>query len=198
MVASQLGTPYVQAHITETSFRGGLFVKSRMREIVRYADEWSMTFEDLVPEWEQDPRVRVVCYEVLTRDPETEIQSICDFLGETYEESMLSGRTEESVPMHAGRVSSEQLEQWRREHHAKSLRPVSTDSLDNWKNSLSPIEIQVVETRCEGGMRGRGYVPSTSVAERFRGRLFARAFIAAEQSESRARKAYKSIRSRMT
>lgn len=197
VVSSQLGTPYVQDRITEPSLRDGHFVNSRMREVVRYADDWTMIFRDLVPQWHSDRRVCVVSYEKLARDPEGEIRSICDFLGETYEEAMLTGRGDAGVPLPAGKTSSDQLEQWRREHHAKSLRPVSTHSLDKWKRSLSKTEIAIVEARCIRGMQRTRYEPSTSAAKRFEGRLLSRGFLAAERGESIARQLAKSIRDRL-
>ena len=198
VVSSQLETPYVQERITETSLRRGHFVASRMREIVRYADDWSTIFENLLPQWEKDPRTRILAYEALVHEPETQVRSVCDFLGETYEDCMLTGRREASVPTPAGTTSSFQLEQWRRSHHAQTLRPVSTDSLDKWNQSLSKLEVEIVEARCIDGMRERGYQPSTSAAKRFEGQLLSTAFLAAERTEFQARQVFKSIRGLLT
>lgn len=198
VVSSQLGTPYVQERITQNSLRRGYFVKSRMREIVRYSDDWSMIFEYIVPLWESDSRVQVLSYEELAHNPEKEVRSLCDFLGETYEEVMLEGRNKESVPMPAGKTPNQQLEQWRRKHHEKSLSPISTKSLDKWKRKLSPIEISIIESRCIGGMQKYGYSPSISTAKRFKGHIITHAYLAAEKSEFFARKIFKSIRSLLT
>jgi len=196
VVSSQLGTPYVQERITETSFRRGYFVESRMREVIRYSDDWSMIFDEIVPKWESDSRVRVHSYEKLAHNPEKEVRSMCDFLGETYEEVMLEGRKKGSVPMPAGKTPNQQLEQWRRKHHAKSMRPISTKSLDKWKKNLSAIEVSIIESRCRRGMQKYGY--SLSTANPLRGHIITRAFLAAEKSESFARKIFKSIRKQLT
>jgi len=198
VVSSQLGTPYVQERITETSLRRGYFVESRMREVIRYSDDWSMIFEEIAPNWEKDARVKVLSYEKLAHNPESEVRSICDFLGETYEELMLEGRKKESVQMPAGITPNQQLEKWRRKHHEKSMRPISTKSLNKWKKNLSAIEVSIIEYRCKKGMQKYGYPPSLSTGRRFKGGIYSHAFLAAEKSEFFARNIFKSIRSRLT
>jgi len=197
VVSSQLGTPYVQERITETSLRRGYFVESRMLEVVRYSDDWSMIFDEIAPKWESDSRVRVLTYEELAQNPEKEVRSLCDFLGETYENVMIVGRKKESVPMPAGKTPNQNLEQWRRKHHEKSMRPISTKSLNKWKKNLSSIEVAIIENRCKKGMQKYGYSPSLSTLSRFKGGIYSHAFLAAEKSEFFARTIFKSIRSRL-
>lgn len=195
VVSSQLDTPYVQERITETSFRRGYFVESRMREVIRYSNDWSMIFEEIAPEWEKDSRVRVLSYEKLTHHPEAEVRSLCNFLGEPYEEVMLEGRKKESVPMPAGKTPNHKLEKWRRKHHEKAMRPISTKSLNKWKKNLSAIEVSIIENRCKKGMQKYGYPPSSTSS--FKGGIYSHAFLAAEKSEYFARNIFKSIRSRL-
>ena len=198
VVSSQLGTPYVQERITPASLRRGFFVKSRMREIVRYSDDWSMIVEEIVPEWESDSRICVLSYEQLAQNPEKEVHSLCNFLGERYEEMMLDGRNKESVHMPAGKTPNQKLEEWRRKHQEKSMRPISTNSFDKWKKNLSKIEVSIIESRCIRGMRKNGYSPSTSTAKRLKGHLITRTILAANKSEYFARNIFKSIRSRLS
>jgi len=57
---------------------------------------------------------------------------------------MLTARPDKSV-LEAGTPMRDVPSGWRRAHHQRSLQPISTDSLDKWRNDLSALEIAIVE-----------------------------------------------------
>lgn len=187
VVASQLRSPWNERHITPPSLRHGLAVDSRLREVVHRADLWNQTYDRIVPAWAGDPRVLVVPYESLVRDPEREVRSVCAHLGEDYEPEMLTGRSQETVPAPAASAPDDRLAEWQRRHHAQSFRPVSADSLDKWKGELSDLEVAVTEGLCAGSMARAGYVPTASAGRRVVGRASARALVGVERAESAVR-----------
>lgn len=197
IIASQLKTPYVLERVRPISLREGVFLDRRLGQVVGFAEEWVGIDTALKERWRHDGRVRAVQYEALVTNPEAELRSLCDFLAEPYESTMLTERASGTVPMPAGQTPDQVLERWRRGHHARSLAPVSTDSLDKWKKGLSAMEVAVIEGLCEHGMRAAGYRFSTSMGRRLLGRLFARAFKAAAAVERRARRLAAGIRRRL-
>lgn len=105
------------------------------------------------------------------------MRSICDFLEERYESSMLTRRTAATVPAPAAMTESsgDPWREWRVAQHAQTLRPVSATSLDKWRNELSRTEIAMIEGRCRRGMRAAGYVPSTSPRQQSLGAMLSHA-----------------------
>lgn len=162
VVASQLKTAYVRKKMTTRSLRHGLLTGKREEQIIFYARQWFENFEKFRAPWQDDSRVYTVVYEDLVRDTESEFRSICAFLEEDFEASALSDRRGESVPIHAARDSDPQMEQWRREHHNKSVAPITSDSLTKWKSELTPREVALIEACCKKPMIAKGYSLSTS------------------------------------
>lgn len=173
VVASQLKTPYIGQRIVPLSLRQGVFIGKRIGEVVRYARDWAHIHAEVVPQWRRDSRVKVVSYEALVRDPETELRGTCDFLGEPFESAMLTNRSSATVPPAAGVAPNRDLEEWRRQHEATSLRPVSAESLERWKDDLEPRELALIEGICERPMGEAGYERLLPAAVRGSGRLAA-------------------------
>ncbi|WP_404379848.1 hypothetical protein [Caenispirillum salinarum] len=46
---------------------------------------------------------------------------------------------------------------WRTAHHARTLTPVSADSIEKWRDQLAPGEVALIEVRCAEGMRAAGH-----------------------------------------
>lgn len=176
VVASQLQTPWVQDRLTPLSLRHGILLGKRLYEVAYYADDWTTIYEEIASEWQSDPRVLIVSYEALVKDVEDELRAICDFLREPYEPTMRTERTQATVPPPAGTAKT-RLENWRREHHAKTLRPISSDSLGKWRDRLTSTEAAMIEGYCTQGMRGAGYTPSMPALHRLIGRVVTEAVL---------------------
>jgi len=96
-------------------------------------------------------RFRIVRYEDLVADPETQLRSICDFLGETFELEML--RFEERAAVERGfRVD----EVWKE----KTLSAVDADRAELWHTALTPAEIRLIEGLAGSRMLRHGYEPT--------------------------------------
>lgn len=182
VVASQLHTPWVQDRLTPISLRHGLLLGKRLYEVAYYADDWTTIYEEITPEWHSDPRLLTVSYEALVQDVEGELRAICDFLGEPYEPTMRTERTPATVPLPAG-TAKNRLEQWRRKHYDQTLRPITSDSLEKWKNRLTKTEVAMIEGYCMRGMRATGYTPSTPTLHRSIGRVFSNAVLKTGSAE---------------
>lgn len=195
MVASQMHTPWVRDVLTPFSLRRGIFVGKRISEVARLSTDWARIYEQTVPAWQADPRVLTLSYETLVHDAEGEMQKVCEFIGETYEPTMLTSRTAETVPVPAGTTTQEdRWRDWRREHHAQTLRPVSADSLSKWKAELTPVEVAFIEGQCIRGMLAAGYTPTSPTLQRSLGLMSSRALMALAGAEAWARARAKRMR----
>jgi hypothetical protein len=99
--------------------------------------------------WQPDPRVLVVRYEDLVADVEREVRKICEHVGEEFVPEMI-GRRSESIPLHANGG-------WADDQYQRAMSPVSTDSIDKWRASLSAYQIAVIEFVTADGMKRYGY-----------------------------------------
>ena len=197
VLASKLQSPWVTRDIAPPSIRHGLAVQSRAYAVAGGAEKWARIYRERIPPWRADPRVRVVIYEALVADPEAETRAVCEHLGEPFEPAMLEGRSSETVRLPAAEVPDAGLADYQREHHAKTLRPISADSLDKWTRELSAAEVAIVEGVCEDVMAAWGYVPTLLAPARAAGRASARAVLAAERVERVARSRAGALRRRM-
>lgn len=189
VVASQMRSPWVKERLTPTSLRSGLVVGSHTHQVALYADNWATIYEQVVPAASADPRVRVVEYESLVQDTERELRQICDFLDEAFEPAMLDSRSDDNVPIPAStsNLDDAQWQAWRENHHAATLQPVFTSSLEKWRDQLTGREIAMVEGRCAAGMARAGYEPSLPASRRASGRRAARTLLLLEGAEAGVR-----------
>ena len=197
VLASKLRNPWVTRRLTPFSVRQGLLVGSRIHAVAREAYDWSCVHQHIVPQWEGDPRVYVVAYESLVRDPEREVRAMCDLLGEAFEPTMLTDRSNETVPMPTEGAPDARLAGWGQEHHAKTLRPISNKSVDKWKSELSARDVALIEGVCEEGMARTGYAPVTSALNHPVGRAMARAVVGGEEGEAAIRARARTARRRL-
>lgn len=111
---------------------------------------------------------RMVRYEDLVAHPETELRSICEFLGETFEPEML--RFQERAAEERG-FRADEL--WKEQ----TLSAVDAGRAELWRMGLTPAEITLIEGLAESRMIRHGYVPlrptvagayvlATSIADR--------------------------------
>lgn len=195
VVASQMRSPWVQDRLTPLSLTQGVVTGSYAHQLAFYADDWATMYDDIVPEAQGDERVLIVPYESLVTDAERELRRICGFLEEPFEPAMLSGRSDDTVPIPASTadLSDKEWQAWRKEHHAKTLQPVSTASLTKWKQQLSTVEVAMIEGRCGQGMQRAGYVPGQSSSRRLGGGLAVRSLLSLERTESGLRESTTSL-----
>lgn len=157
VVASQLKTPWGKKQITQRSFRQGFFSATRINIVTHYAENWSAFYGKILPRWSHDSRVGIVRYEDLVADPESQSRQICDLLGEAFEAGMLADRSALDTPGAKGTMQDPVHDAWRKKHNQQSSRPVSTSSLERWREELTPLEIGVIEARCREPMLRAGY-----------------------------------------
>lgn len=106
--------------------------------VARHARLWRRTIKSL-RELRDDPRVRCVRYELLVREPEAELSRICAAIGEEYTSEMIHGRSKESSPVM-------NREGWARNHLDRAIeKPVLTESVDKWRQELSPFQVAAIE-----------------------------------------------------
>jgi hypothetical protein len=91
-----------------------------------------------------------VRYESLVSDPATEVATICEFLGESYEPAMLNFHETSQAWM--GTIRTPNIK-----------RPISADNKDKWRQLLSNRQQRTIETICAAEMRALGYEPELPV-----------------------------------
>ena len=188
IIASQINTYYIKNKLTPRSIRHGLFTNKREQEIIYWVKEWFTDCEKKLKPWKNDPRFYTVVYEKLVQNPEQEIQAIFDFLGESFEPSVLNGRNESTVPIHAACYDDSLMEKWRTAHYSKTLQKITSDSLEKWKNELTKTEVALIEGIWGATMRELGYNPSLSPRLQFAGRTASTVIAASCTAETRIRK----------
>jgi hypothetical protein len=92
-------------------------------------------------------RYRIVRYESLVRDPEAELREICDFIGEPYDEQMLT-MSGASRFRDAGSNSS---------YGPRTAGSITTDSIRKYEAVLSPRQIAYVQKVARSEMIEHGY-----------------------------------------
>ncbi len=117
-----------------------------------HAKKWQQNVQ-LLEQSVKDERVRIVQYEMLVSNPELELQTICEFVGETYSSKMLE-RSEANSPV-INRHG------WAQKHLQNTFKPVNTNTIDKWKSSLSSTQITLVECITRDQMLKYGYQPVT-------------------------------------
>jgi hypothetical protein len=184
VMASKMKNPWVTRRLTPPSLREGLLVGHRLYEIAYETKDWAELYGRIAPAWEEDERVLLVGYEALVRTPRNEVQRICRFLGEAYDPAMLNNRTSETVPEPEGEVSAAHLQEWREQHYAKTLRPISSEGLGKWKDRLTSTEVAVIEGGSKNGMQYYGYDFSCSHIQRGIGQALYRALYGTGRTET--------------
>ena len=110
-------------------------------------------------------------YEDLVADPERELRSLCDFLGEEYDPAMAEPATTAKVAVPK-----------RKRHHARTRGPVTTARAGTWRQRLEPEEISLCEAVLGDRLRSYGYElsgapsPPLGLRLRYRWKFFRRRF----------------------
>ena len=92
-----------------------------------------------------------VRYESLVRDPEAQVRSICQFLDEPFEPSMLRFHQD------ADRYMKDRAEQ---DYNAAATQPITDDRIDTWKERLTDDQTAVVESICAPILQAHDYPPT--------------------------------------
>jgi hypothetical protein len=187
VVASQLGTAYVQERMTPAARRSAWIYGARRYQVAWYARNWCNHFEDRLRRFDGDRRFHRVIYERLVSTVEDEVRAVCNFLNEPFEHTMLTDRGRDSVPLPSGRAANERLGEWQREHHARTREPITADSLQKWRSILRRPEVAMIEGHCGASMVRLGYSPTVTAPERAMGRALAEGLLNAEAIERHAR-----------
>ena len=183
VVASHLRSPWVTGEIRPGRLRAPLVRRLRLFHVAERATLWREANGPFLGGADGDPRMHVVRYERLVRDPEGEVARICAFLGEAFDPAMLAPRAEDQATPPAG-AADPGWRDWAARHHARAGASVSDGSIGRWREALSASEAALVEAICGAGMRHHGYVPET-------GRRFwhpGRGLLAAGHLEDRLRR----------
>jgi hypothetical protein len=72
-------------------------------------------------------------YEQIVQEPESSLQQVCDFLGETYHSTMLSFNT---LAKQVGPGP---------DYHTEVMKPVFTASVGRWRSQMSNFEIKITD-----------------------------------------------------
>ncbi len=87
-------------------------------------------------------------YEDLVVNPRVELQRLCDFLGEEFDEAMLetSEAARDAVPKRK-----------RRRHHRRTTHQVSDAAVGRWEGDLEPWEVTLMEAVAGRELQRQGY-----------------------------------------
>ena len=123
------------------------------RSVLRMTRRWCRVVDAAEKHLRSLPsdRFHVVRYEDLVADPETQLRSICEFLGETFEPEMLQFQ-KRAAEERGFRVD----EVWKE----KTLSAVDPGRAELWRTGLSPAEVRLIEGVAGSRMVRHGYVPT--------------------------------------
>lgn len=103
-----------------------------------------------------------VRYEDLLHDPRTHLESICRFLGESFDERMLDHAA-------AAHDVAPTFKQW----HARVDHPVDASRIDAWRHRLPPQDVALIEAVTHRQMQDHGYAAGEPRARPLRPDLLA-------------------------
>lgn len=85
-------------------------------------------------------------YEPLVSEPQKQLVGLCEFLGEPFDEAMLSPRS----------VADQVVPEYKT-HHAKTRQEVSPNFIGNWHDGLEPWELELCEAVMSDKLQHYGY-----------------------------------------
>lgn len=138
-----------------------------LRRVAGRALNWNWIYARAVPAVRHDGRVLVVRYEDLVINTHALLQKICDFIDEPFEETMLTNRSNETVPAWAVFENLDPVErEWGKRHHERSLKPIDKDMVEAWMSELGSDEVALIEGICAGAMHEAGYACASTPLHR--------------------------------
>ena len=90
--------------------------------------------------------IRLLKYEDLVTNPKHELKQVCDFFGVILHDSMIEHHTQFNafIDKMSDKIEDKFLEHIK-DFQSNTMKPVSTDLIDEWKKVLSPSESLVSE-----------------------------------------------------
>lgn len=162
VIASHMRAPWITDELRPGRRRAPFVRRLRAFHVAERARLWCETYTELLAHAETDPRMHLVTYEALVRDPEGELRPICAFLGEPFEAAMIEERANVAGAAARDAMASENWRTWAGEHEKKAAAQVSTGSLEKWREGLTAFEIGMIESICGPAMLRFGYRPDRS------------------------------------
>ncbi|ASC72054.1 hypothetical protein XM38_030080 [Halomicronema hongdechloris C2206] len=114
------------------------------------AQHWLGSLHLFETRWRRDHRVLLVRYEDLVTVPESTLVQVCKFIGEVYDPSMITNRSEQTCPV-INRCS------WAERHLKQALQPISQQGLHKWKRRLSRRQVVNIELITRSKLETYGY-----------------------------------------
>ncbi|MGK7947905.1 MAG: sulfotransferase [Xenococcaceae cyanobacterium] len=103
------------------------------------AKEWSDSIVIFQDKWSENPRVKLIKYEDLVADAESQTIELCDFLGEEFYPAMIQERTQNVQQVFLPD------EEPTKGPNRLANRAISAVGIDKWRSTLSPEDITTVE-----------------------------------------------------
>ncbi|MEM7793937.1 MAG: sulfotransferase [Cyanobacteria bacterium P01_C01_bin.118] len=115
-----------------------------------HAEQWQQSTQLYAQTWQTDPRVTLVQYEELVKQPEQTLTALFQFLGEDYPKELLAQRSSKSMPVI-------NREGWALSHFNRALKPVETDAINRWQQELWPAHVAIVNSLTNRLQQRYGY-----------------------------------------
>lgn len=115
-----------------------------------HARQWCESTQLFETSWSQDPRVRLVAYERLVQSPQAVVKELLEFLQEDYVDNLIRQRSTDAMPI-------VNRQGWALAHLSQALQPLSTGSIDRWRQRLSPSQQAIVNHLTDGVRQRYGY-----------------------------------------
>ena len=110
------------------------------------AEKWSASILDFQQRWSEDKRVRLIKYEDLVSDTESEMKNLCDFLGEKFYIDLISDRTQNVQQVFLHNENPE------KGPNRLANQSITSTRIDRWRAILSPNQITTVESIAKDAM----------------------------------------------
>ncbi|MBU2167327.1 MAG: sulfotransferase [Alphaproteobacteria bacterium] len=120
-------------------------VKVGSNAIADITAEWARTEEILELNTDSN-QFLALRYEDLVSNPEAQIREVCAFLGVEWTTKVLN--------FHSRKDANYAPEQ---AHHENTRKPLFSDSVNSWRDVLSPNEVGLIESALSAGMQRQGY-----------------------------------------
>ena len=115
--------------------------------------QWSDSIVLFQQKWSEDPRVKLIKYEDLVTDAESQMKELCDFIGEEFYLDMIQERTQNVRQVF---LPEDETNQKGRERLAN--RSITAVGLDKWRSNLSTEQISLIEDLARETMKQWGYL----------------------------------------
>ncbi len=183
IAASALATPWVREQMEPAARLAPIVRRSRTYHVAGQSRGWQRIYGEYVPAAEQDPRVLVVSYEALVKEPEEVLGEVCRHIGEDFDPALLT-RRDDVRGAQSSAPKSGAWDGWVAEHEARAANAISDASLGRWREILNPTELAMIEAICGDTMTRCGYPLELTALRRRLGGGIARTLIGANQFES--------------